>query len=177
MRKYVQISVVLGGFFFLAFLKSFIKDDEGNAAVGGKTIMPPAPTATQDASPTPTSTPTPGNSGAVPKPTATPAPATPTPKPRTGMKDGTFTGSVEDAFYGNIQVQAVISGGRLVDVLFVQYPSDNRTSISINAQALPILKSEAIAAQSANIDMVSGASDSSPAFARSLSNALSQAKN
>ena len=98
-------------------------------------------------------------------------------KPVGQYKDGTYTGSVADAYYGNIQVQAVIYGGRLTDVIFLQYPSDRRTSVSINTQAMPYLKSEAISAQSANVNIVSGASDSSQAFRQSLGTALASAKN
>ncbi len=95
--------------------------------------------------------------------------------PHGQYKDGTYTGSVADAFYGNIQVQAVISGGRIVDVIFLQYPNDRSTSIAINTQAMPYLKQEALQAQSAAVDIVSGASDTSQAFQQSLASALSQA--
>src|ERR1035437_5881116 len=91
-------------------------------------------------------------------------------------KNGSYTGSVEDAYYGNIQVQAVISGGKITDVVFLQFPNDNRTSQYINSQADPMLKQEAIQAQSAQINGVSGASASSQAFQASLADALSQAK-
>ena len=91
-------------------------------------------------------------------------------------KDGSYTGSVQDAFYGNIQVRAVISGGKITDVIFLQFPNDNRTSQYINSQADPMLKQEAIQAQSAQINGVSGASASSQAFQASLADALSQAK-
>lgn len=90
-------------------------------------------------------------------------------------KDGTYTGSVADAFYGNVQVQAIISGGRLVDVKWLQYPNDRQTSIEINSQAMPLLTQEAIQAQSAQVDGVSGASATSPAFIQSLGSALQQA--
>lgn len=91
-------------------------------------------------------------------------------------KDGSYTGSVADAYYGNIQVQAVISGGKITDVIFLQYPNDNRTSQRINSQADPMLTQEAIQVQSAQVDTVSGASASSQAFQQSLADALSQAK-
>lgn len=91
-------------------------------------------------------------------------------------KNGSYTGSIEDAYYGNIQVQAVISGGKITDVVFLQFPNDNRTSQYINSQADPMLKQEAIQVQSAQVDIVSGASASSQAFQASLANALSQAK-
>lgn len=90
-------------------------------------------------------------------------------------KNGTYIGSVEDAIYGNLQVQVVISGGMIVDITEPIYPNDNRTSALINTQALVYLKQEALQSQSAKVDIVSGASDSSPAFARSLSTALKEA--
>lgn len=90
-------------------------------------------------------------------------------------KDGTYTGSVADAFYGNIQVQAVIKGGKITDVKFLQYPNDRPNSVAINQQAMPYLRQEAIQAQSANVDGVSGATDTSQAFVQSLSAALQQA--
>ena len=59
--------------------------------------------------------------------------------------------------------------------LLLQYPTDRQTSAMINADALPTLKSEALQAQSANINAVSGASETSPAFIKSLATALSKA--
>lgn len=91
-------------------------------------------------------------------------------------KDGTYTGNVADAFYGNVQVQATVSGGKITDVAFLQYPGDRSTSVRINSQAMPMLKQEAIQAQSAQVDGVSGATDTSKAFIESLSSALNQAK-
>jgi uncharacterized protein with FMN-binding domain len=91
-------------------------------------------------------------------------------------KDGTYTGSSADAVYGNIQIQAVISGGKITDVVFLSYPNDRSTSVQINQQAMPLLKQEAIQAQSSTIDGVTGATDSSQAFIQSLSSALQQAK-
>lgn len=90
-------------------------------------------------------------------------------------KNGTYTGGVADAFYGNVQVQATISGGKLTDVQFLQYPNDRSTSIAINTQAMPYLKQEALQAQSANVQGISGASDTSAAFQQSLASALAQA--
>lgn len=91
-------------------------------------------------------------------------------------KDGSYTGSVADAFYGNIQVQVTISGGKISDISFLQAPNDNPNSQYINQQADPMLKQEAIQSQSANVDTITGATDSSMAFVQSLSAALNQAK-
>src|SRR5258708_7391754 len=59
-------------------------------------------------------------------------------------KDGTYTGSSADAFYGTIQVRAIVQNGKLADVQFLQYPNDQSTSVSINQSAMPVLKQEAI---------------------------------
>lgn len=99
-----------------------------------------------------------------------------TPKVSSGKYvDGTYTGNAADAYYGNIQVEAIISGGKLANVVFLQSPNDRSTSRYINQQAMPELKAEAIQAQSANVSGVSGASDSSAAFKQSLASALSKA--
>jgi uncharacterized protein with FMN-binding domain len=93
-----------------------------------------------------------------------------------GYRDGTYVGGIADAFYGNIQVEAVVAGGKVTDVQFLQYPNDRSRSIEINSRAMPYLKSEAIQAQTANVDVVSGATDTSMAFVQSLTSALNQAK-
>jgi len=90
-------------------------------------------------------------------------------------KDGSYTGSVADAFYGNIQVRVTVSGGKITDVAFLQYPNDRSNSIFINQQAMPLLKQEAIQAQTNHVDIISGATDTSMAFNQSLAAALTQA--
>lgn len=93
-----------------------------------------------------------------------------------GLKDGEYTGVSADAFYGYIQVKAVIKNGKLTDVNFLQYPRGHENSIAINMMAMPYLKREAITAQSANVDIVSGATDTTKAFIESLSSALIKAQ-
>lgn len=90
-------------------------------------------------------------------------------------RDGTYTGSVEDAFYGLVQVQAVIQNGKIASVRFLQRPNDNPTTRAINDQAGPYLVQEAIQAQSARVDVITGATDTSMAFIQSLTAALSHA--
>lgn len=120
----------------------------------------------------------------TPKPVTTPAPKptpapTPTPTPvvqNSGKyKNGVYTGASVDAYYGFVQVKATISNGKLADVTFLSYPSDRSTSRYINSQAMPILTQQAIAAQSAQVNGVSGATATSDAFVQSLSGALTQA--
>ncbi len=90
-------------------------------------------------------------------------------------KDGTYTGTVADAYYGNVQVQATVSGGKITNVKFDQYPNTHQTSVYINQQAMPYLEQEAIQAQNSNVQIVTGATFTSQAFIQSLASALSQA--
>ena len=136
-----------------------------------KTVIKTTPVIPISAPPTPTQTPT-----TVPTPAPTPVPVKKV--VNIGLyKDGSYTGDSADAYYGNIQVEAVISGGKITDVQFLDYPQDRNTSVRINTYAMPRLRQEAIQAQSANVNTVSGASDSSGAFRQSLSSALAQARN
>ncbi len=89
--------------------------------------------------------------------------------------NGTYTGPVTNAYYGTMQIQAIVRGGKLSAIRVLRYPDTHGASISINSQALPMLRDEVIAAQSANVDVISGATLSSDAFIRSLSGALSKA--
>jgi len=84
--------------------------------------------------------------------------------------------TVDFGFYGLVQVKAVIQQGKIADVQFLQYPNDRRTSIRINNIAMPYLVTEAIQAQSAQVDIISGATLTSEAFAESLQSALATAK-
>lgn len=87
----------------------------------------------------------------------------------------TIDGPTVENRYGPVQVEVVISGGRITDAKALQYPSDARRSQSINAQALPLLKQQVLEAQSANIDGVSGATYTSESYQQSLQSALDQA--
>jgi uncharacterized protein with FMN-binding domain len=110
-------------------------------------------------------------------PSSSPASTSSSSQATTGQyKNGTYTGASSDAFYGYIQVQATISGGKLTDVQFLDFPQDRRDSIEINDSAMPQLKQQAIQAQSAQVDGVSGATDTSQAFMQSLGDALQQAQ-
>jgi uncharacterized protein with FMN-binding domain len=92
-------------------------------------------------------------------------------------KDGTYNGSVGNAYYGNVQVAAVISGGKLTDVKLLQTVTEDPNSIYINQAADPYLKQEALKSQSANISIITGATLTSDAYIQSLNAALRKAKN
>ena len=90
-------------------------------------------------------------------------------------RDGSFTGQPYDAYYGLVQVQANVQGGRLISVDVLQYPTHRNTSRAINRQALPMLESEVISAQGVRVNIISGATLTSEAYLRSLYGALGQA--
>jgi uncharacterized protein with FMN-binding domain len=112
----------------------------------------------------------------TPTPDAGPsaAPATPSPTPPPRGADGRFTGSVVPTIYGDVQVRITVAGGRLTDVQPVQLPSDRARSAEISQVAGPMLRDEAIQARSAQIDVISGATFTSEAYAESLQDALRQ---
>lgn len=93
-----------------------------------------------------------------------------------GYKDGAYTGSVDDAVWGYVQVKVVIQNGKIASVQFVQYPNERNRSIEINNYADPILCQEAVQSQSASVDIVTGATDTSEAFIQSLTDALALAQ-
>ena len=63
---------------------------------------------------------------------------------RGSYADGAYTGPAVDAYYGLVQIKAIVQGGRLVGIKVLQYPSDRRTSVMINRQALPMLRDEVV---------------------------------
>ncbi len=146
-------------------------------ADNGTATNPVTPTTvTDNTQPVTTPTPNPTPAPVVkPKPVVTPDP---TPVAKTGQyKDGSYTGPVADAFYGPMQVKAIIQGGKLADVQVLQYPSDRNTSARIAQMSIPTLTQEAIQSQSANVNAVSGATQTSQGYVTSLTAALAQAKN
>jgi uncharacterized protein with FMN-binding domain len=87
----------------------------------------------------------------------------------------TVTGSVAQTQWGPVQVQLKVRNGKIANVSVIQYPNGNGRDQEINSQALPILTRETITAQSAQIDMVSGATVTSDGYLESLQSALDQA--
>ncbi len=105
---------------------------------------------------------------AVPTPEATDAPSTVT-------SDGTLVGQPVSFRFGTVQVQVTISGGRITDVTALQLPAGDPRSSQISQYAEPYLRESVLQAQSAAIDLVSGATYTSEAYAQSLQSALDQA--
>jgi uncharacterized protein with FMN-binding domain len=147
----------------------------GTAPPRSSTPAAPVPGASVPGSPA-TATPTGaanGTGSAGPRPQPTSAPTT---APAGGLRPGTFTGTVAPTDYGPVQVRIVVTGGRMADVTAVQLPTDEARSRQISGRAAPILRQEALNAQNANIDTVSGASYTSQGYRASLQAALDAAR-
>ncbi|NJC68579.1 FMN-binding protein [Planosporangium thailandense] len=84
-------------------------------------------------------------------------------------------GTVVDTRYGPVQVQAHISNSKITDVVPLRLTSGDRRDEEINSYAVPQLRQEVLQAQSANVDVVSGATYTSEAYLRSLQAALDTA--
>ncbi|MGW3414026.1 FMN-binding protein [Streptomyces sp. NPDC000888] len=93
----------------------------------------------------------------------------------TGTTTGTLTGTAVQTRYGPVQVRVTLKSGKITDVTAVTYPQDNPRDQQINSYAIPQLKREAITAQSANVDTVSGATYTSDGYRQSLQSALDSA--
>src|SRR3954470_1432716 len=87
----------------------------------------------------------------------------------------TVTGTAASTRYGPVQVRLTIANGKITAVDVLEYPDNNGKDQQINATALPILISETLKAQSATIDMVSGATYTSDGYLTSLQSALDKA--
>ncbi|GHF91489.1 hypothetical protein GCM10018790_80760 [Kitasatospora xanthocidica] len=111
--------------------------------------------------------PEPSNTSASPAPSASAAPA------GAARKVG---GDTVNTRYGPVQVQVTLTGSRITAVDVLKYPASERRDREINTTALPLLNQEAISAQSAAIDVVSGATYTSDGYIRSLQSALDRAK-
>jgi len=132
----------------------------------------PTPTATKKAT-TKTTTTTKKTTTTTTTPKATPSATTAVPKPA-GVS-GTFTGAAANTVYGPVQVQITVSNGKITNAVALTYPTGSFRDQQINQQAIPYLIQETLAAQSANIQGVGGASYTSQGWVDSLQSALNKA--
>ena len=123
-------------------------------------------------------------SGQVPigvAPTATPAPNNPTIPPATAPTvapasiSGTYKGAVVDTPYGTVQVSVTLTASKITDVTALKLTDSDSRSTQISNRAAPILRSEALASQSASVSSVSGATYTSNGYINSLQSALDNA--
>jgi uncharacterized protein with FMN-binding domain len=85
------------------------------------------------------------------------------------------TGNVVDTIWGPVQVQIVLSGGKMTGIAVLQAPQGNHRDLALNDEALPMLNDAALSAQSGQIDSVSGATYTSEGYIGSLQSALDKA--
>lgn len=114
-----------------------------------------------------------GSTGAASTPAAPAGPSAPV--AAAAYADGSWTGKAVEEPWGTFQVKAVVSGGQITDVILVAAPPDGNSN-RINSRAVPALTQAAVAAQSARIDMVSGATWTSDSYVTSLQAALDKAR-
>ena len=91
-------------------------------------------------------------------------------------KDGKYTGDSVNALYGQVQVEAIIRDGKVVDIKVLEYPRANPVSMQKSGQAVIELREESIKSQDSNINAISGATETSIGFIKSLESALEKAK-
>jgi len=116
-----------------------------------------------------------GSTAAATTAPATSAQGTTAPQTTAAATSVTVDGAQEMTRYGVVQVQVVITDGKITDVTALEYPQQDRKDIQINNRALPLLKAQVLAAQSAKIDGVSGATFTSDGYVASLQSALDAA--
>ena len=123
------------------------------------------------------------SSATTPAPTGTtaaaaPAPAAsaaaPAPAPASG-RSGTFVGDVASTQFGDMQVEIIVSTGKITDIKALKLTDQGGRSVQISNYAAPILRTEALKAQSAKINSVSGATYTSDGYATSLQSAIDKA--
>jgi uncharacterized protein with FMN-binding domain len=142
-------------------------DPPRTLAIAGGPNPTPTPDATRrSATPKSTSATDPAAAQPTPAPTDTPAPT---------KSHQVVDGKVVNTRYGPVQVEVTLSGSKVVDVQALQLPNDRQYSAEISDYVAPYLRKMALRAQSANIDIISGATYTSSGYAKSLQSALNSA--
>jgi uncharacterized protein with FMN-binding domain len=144
------------------------------------TATTPAPAATQAANtPAPAATATKkataSSSSTTTATTPAPAATTAAPTPAKAKPSGTFSGNTSQTRFGPVQVQITVVDGKITAAKALQYPNNDFRSQQISQQAIPYLVQETLAANSANIQGVGGASYTSQGWYDSLVSALAKA--
>jgi len=92
-----------------------------------------------------------------------------------GVADGTYNGQTVSTRFGTVQVNAVIAGGKITDVVAVKLTDQGRQSVSISNQAAPMIRQEVLSAQSAKVSNIGGATYTTQGYLMSLQSALDAA--
>jgi len=116
-----------------------------------------------------------GGTSASPSPSASSSSSSTSSGSGSSTSTRTFTGTAAQTRFGPVQVKITVKNKKITNIEVVEYPSDNPKDQQINSYALPVLNQEAISAQSAQIDSVSGATYTSDGYVSSLQSAIDQA--
>jgi uncharacterized protein with FMN-binding domain len=143
-------------------------DSAGTSAPSPTTAAPGTAAASSPTTAPSTATPTTA-------PSSTPTAAPPAPAPAAAGVSGTFTGTSAQTRFGDVQVQITVENGSIMDVVALHLTDRDQRSVSISNRAAPVLRQQVLAAQSANVQGVSGATYTSEGYLSSLQSALDQA--
>ncbi|MBI4313147.1 MAG: FMN-binding protein [Chloroflexi bacterium] len=195
MRKYLQLAVVFIIFFSAVFFRHVTEAEprpfqRASSPDGGAPRAMPTPTVPPAQTPTPAPA-LPAAATVPPTATATPT-ETPLPSPTATVptiiteattsavktwptlfvdsvfNDGAFTGKPARTTYGNLQVQVVMHDGKIEDILTPEYPVRTPTSEKMSREIIPQLRAQALALQDWDVDVVSGATQTSQAFKKAM---------
>ena len=120
--------------------------------------------------------PTEGASPPLPLATGLPEPGAGSPAPAgTHLEDGEYVSDRQQLAWGDLRVKITIRGGLIAGVQILQYPDHRSQSLYLSEMAGPILESEVIKGQKAQVDAVSSATDTSYAFQDTVANAIMKA--
>ncbi|MCU1473285.1 FMN-binding protein [Amnibacterium sp.] len=148
----------------------------GGGEIGQSILQPAAQAAAAAADPTSSSSSSAASSATTSSASAS-ASATPsaTPTATASGVSGTFVGTTEQTRYGPMQVEIVVRRSRITDVKALQLTNQDPRSVQISESAAPVLRQEALSAQSAKIDTVSGATYTCEGYLSSLQSAIDKA--
>lgn len=155
-RVFLAIVGTVSGLVLLLSFKTHPAAGTGGGGAG-TVALPPAPAPSSGGEATPGS-----GGGSTAKATTSPA-------------TRTVTGDAIDTRWGPVQVQVTLAGGRITKVQAIVLPDGNPRDEEISSFAVPQLTQEAMSAQSARIDAVSGATYTSEGYIQSLQSALDKA--
>jgi uncharacterized protein with FMN-binding domain len=137
-----------------------------SASASASASAAPAPSTSASAAPAPSASAS-ASASAAPAPSESASTA--------GAVDGTYTGSAVNTRYGPAQVQVVIAGGQISDVIVLQRQQNDQKFNQISSRAVPLLRQQVLTAQSANVAGVSGATYTSGSYLQSVQSALDAA--
>ncbi|MGV1027422.1 MAG: FMN-binding protein [Dermatophilaceae bacterium] len=160
-RIAVAVMSTLSG---LVLLFSYHTSTNSGTAVASKSTASPTPGASATSS-----------SGSAGSATASPSAGSSGSSGSSASTSATYTGSAVSTRWGAVQVQITVANGKITAAKAIQYPTSNQRDQQINAYAISILNQEAVGQQSADIDMVSGATVTSQGYLQSLQSAIDQA--